>query len=148
MLRKRELYEDKNLYKKHSYINIIDESNGVVIYEIGNEITTDFVEAISIMMYDDRLINNDIWNVIINKSDDYDVEKCLFWLSGGVRTWGSKFYCVRWSDVYQIYVDSYLNCVNDIIGNSKTFGDVKGRFLKELSYLEFINFGIKNKYIQ
>ena len=67
MLRKRELYEDKNLYKKHSYINIIDESNGLVIYEIGNEITTDFVEAISIMMYDDRLINNDIWNVIINR---------------------------------------------------------------------------------
>ena len=148
MLRKRELYEDKNLYKKHSYINIIDESNGLVIYEIGNEITTDFVEAISIMIYDDRLINHDIWNVMINKSDDYDVEKCLFWLSGGVKTWGSKFYSVRWSDVYQLYVDNYLNIVFDIIDSSKTFGDIRDRFVKDLSYLEFINFGIKNKYIQ
>ena len=69
-------------------------------------------------------------------------------LSGGVKTWGSKFYSVRWSDVYQLYVDNYLNIVFDIIDSSKTFGDIRDRFVKDLSYLEFINFGIKNKYIQ
>ena len=50
--------------------------------------------------------------------------------------------------MYQLYVDNYLNIVFDIIDSSKTFGDIRDKFVKDLSYLEFINFGIKNKYIQ
>ncbi len=148
MLRRRELCKDKDLYKKHNYVNIVDELNGVLIYEIGNEITTDFVEAITIMMYDDKINNDIIWNTLVNKDIEYDVEKCLFWLSGGVKTWGSKFYIVKWSDVYQLYVDNYSNIIIDIINKSKTFRDIKSEFIYKLSYLEFIDFGIKNKHIQ
>ena len=38
-----------------------------------------------------------------------------------------------------MYVDNYLSIVSDIVDSSKTFGDIRDMFLKELSYLEFIN---------
>lgn len=139
--------ESKSTYQSHQYLNVVEDHDNIVIYEIGNEITTDYLEAICIMMYDNRLKNDEIWNRKVNYDIEYDVEKSLFWLSGGISVWGSNFYNTKWSEISYLYIDKYKNIISNIVSKSKTFIDLKNNLINDLSYIELLDFSIsiKNK---
>ena len=122
----------------------INKVNDFTFFEIGNEITVDIAEAVSIMMMCLKNIPDKIWDNVIDPNDVISPTKCLYWLSGGDREWCDlKNYNKPWVDCSQKFYDEYGSLVLDIFKNSKTLGDIRDGFIKYLNLPILYDFAIK-----
>lgn len=122
---------------------VINKSNNDVYFEIGNEITNDLAEAVSILMR--RIDFNDpIWKTEINV-DIHDVspEKSLFWLSGGYKEWNSmKNYKKPWCECYFDFQEEFGFMVINAIRRAKNLEDIRNYFIKYINLPVLYDFAV------
>ena len=137
-----------NLYK-NEFIDISKEGDEY-FFEIGNLLTNDIAEAVSIMI---RRIdgNSEIWNLEINgvEIEKITPEKSLYWLSGGNDEWQTlENYNKPWSDCYLEFQEEFGMLIVNIIKKSKTFGDIKNKFIKMLNLQTLYDFALSRNMIR
>ena len=125
------------------FINISKE-NEEYFFEIGNQLTNDIAEAVSILM---RKIdwNSEIWNLEIKDivAEDISPEKSLYWLTGGYDEWQSlEHYNKPWSEYYLDFQEEFGMLIVNIIKKSKTLKDVRDKFMRFLNLPTLYDFAI------
>jgi hypothetical protein len=125
------------------FINISKE-NDEYFFEIGNQLTNDIAEAVSILM---RKIdwNSEIWNLEIKDivTEDISPEKSLYWLTGGYDEWQSlEHYNKPWSEYYLDFQEEFGMLIVNIIKKSKTLKDVRDKFMRFLNLPTLYDFAI------
>ena len=150
-MKKRKLTTDYDeRLKNHSnFVSITTEVTGQTFFEIGNEITTDLAEAVSIMM---RLNGMDekIWErEIVGNIDEVCPEKCLYWLTGGIKEWKNlDNYKRPWSECNLLFQEEFGFMVMKILRRSKKLKDVRDGFRKHLDLLTLYDFAISQNLIK
>jgi hypothetical protein len=150
-MKKRKLTTDYDeRLKNHSnFVSITTEVTGQTFFEIGNEITTDLAEAVSIMM---RLNGMDekIWErEIVGNIDEVCPEKCLYWLTGGIKEWKNlDNYKRPWSECNLLFQEEFGFMVMKILRKSKKLKDVRDGFRKHLDLLTLYDFAISQNLIK
>ena len=150
-MKKRKLTTDYDeRLKNHSnFVSITTEVTGQTFFEIGNEITTDLAEAVSIMM---RLNGMDekIWEKeIVGNIDEVCPEKCLYWLTGGIKEWKNlDNYKRPWSECNLLFQEEFGFMVMKILRRSKKLKDVRDGFRKHLDLLTLYDFAISQNLIK
>lgn len=112
-------------------ILVISKEENEYFFEIGNDITSDIAEAVSIMM---RKIDwkSGVWNLELDVIDIVP-EKTLFWLSGGYSEWRTlENYNRPWSDCYLDFQEEFGSLVFNITKRSKTLGEIRDNFIIHL----------------
>jgi hypothetical protein len=130
-------------------LTMVEEKNEY-FFEIGNKITTDIAEAVSILMrefsWDDK-----IWQIEVDKKmiyEEIDPEKSLYWLTGGDKEWSSlKNYNRPWSEYYLDFQEEFGFLIVSIVKRSKTLLDIRNGFLKYLNLPTLYNFAISKNMI-
>jgi hypothetical protein len=132
MRRKKIIVSDGRLVHDGNVVRIVQEINGDLFFEIGNEVTSDLSEAVAIMMR--SKVNENTWNIKIDFKSYISPDKCLYWLSGGDKEWNvRKNYKKPWSEVYSDYVTEYGDEIQNIINKSNSLGDIRDEFIKQLN---------------
>jgi hypothetical protein len=150
-MKKRKLTTDYDeRLKNHSnFVSITTEVTGQTFFEIGNEITTDLAEAVSIMM---RLngMDDKIWErEIVGNIDEVCPEKCLYWLTGGIKEWKNlDNYKRPWSECNLLFQEEFGFMVMKILRKSKKLKDVRDGFRKHLDLLTLYDFAISQNLIK
>ena len=149
MKRKRVIVSDGKIIHDGNAVRIVQEINGEMFFEIGNEITSDIAEAVAIMLRNNK-IKQITWDVEVSYSNsNISPDKCLYWLSGGDREWSSlKNYNRSWSEVYMLYNKEFGDRVIDILNESKTLGDVRDNFIKYLNLPTLYEFALSKKFVK
>lgn len=121
----------------------IEKGEKTLFYQIGDFITTDVAEAVSIMLSTPE-IDAHIWNTKFNFDiEELEPKKCLYWLTGGDKEWIIlENYKKPWIDCELDFQEKYGLLILDIVRNSKTLGDIKERFQKELNLLDLYEFSL------
>lgn len=113
---------------------MIGRSTDNYIFEIGNEITNDLAEGVSILM---SIGENDpnIWNLEIDsKNIEITPAKTLFWMSGGVSEWSSgSNYKIPWCECFIDFQEEFGILVINIVKSAKTLADIRDGFRKHLN---------------
>lgn len=124
----------------------IGQDNDCYYFEIGNEVTNDIAEAVSIMMKNYRW-NDEVWNISINNIDFFNINpsKCLYWLSGGDDEWIKNRinYKKNWYECELEFQEEFGVMVISILKKSKTLKDIRSGFLKYLNLPTLYNFAIE-----
>ncbi len=145
-MRKRKLEVTTNqVIFENNIIKISREHDGIHYYEIGSEITTDIIEAVSILIRLKNINNDTFWNLEIPKIDIFDIdpEKCLFWLSGGKDEWfRNDNYKMTWMESHSLFRERFEDDIECIIRNSKTFKDIKNQITKKLNISIMYDFAL------
>jgi hypothetical protein len=119
---------------------------GDFYFEIGSEITDDIGEAVSILMRHKNKKSDSIWETKISNIDTYEIkpEKSLYWLTGGHDEWKrNDHYLGSWSENSQLFTEKFGDRVISIIRESKTFGDIRKEFIKQLNLPKLYNFALE-----
>lgn len=142
----------QNEVSKHSKqyydnVNIDIYSNGLLFIKIKSEITNDLVEAITIMMKDKCFDGHEIWNTKIPKHiscDNIDVEKCIYWLTGGNKAWDIKngMYNTKWIDIASDYEYIIGSEIKVLFKKSKTFGDLRDRLTRKFPMIRIMDLAV------
>lgn len=122
----------------------ISYENKRYLFEIGSEVTYDLPEAISILLRNTKK-EDPIWKMEIQYINLEDIEptKCLYWLTGGKREWDELgHYKKYWHDCLFDFQEEFGWTVIEIVRFSKTFGDIREGFLKNLNLPILYNFAI------
>jgi hypothetical protein len=113
---------------------MIGRSTDNYIFEIGNEITNDLAEGVSILM---SIGENDpnIWDLEIDsKNIEITPAKTLFWMSGGVSEWSSgSNYKIPWCECFIDFQEEFGILVINIVKSAKTLADIRDGFRKHLN---------------
>lgn len=119
------------------------------IFEIGQDITQDIAEAVSLLMR--RVEHNDpVWkmelkNIIL---EHITPEKSLFWLTGGRKEWDSLHNYKRpWHDCYLDFQEEYGLMVLRCVDKSKSLSDIRDNFLKYLNLPILYNFAVSKNLV-
>ena len=147
----------KKVLLKEQLSEVIYNSNKIVIskddnrwcFEIGNEITMDIAEAVSILMRRD--IDENIWQMEIGDIDIETVspEKSLFWLTGGYNEWRTlENYNRPWCDCYLDFQEEFGFLVINIIRRSRTLMDIRNNFIKYLNLPVLYDFAISKDLVR
>ena len=132
-----------------SFVRISKEVNGQLFFEIGNEITTDIAEAVSIMM---RIPNLDetIWeNELPMDFDTVEPRRSLYWLSGGDNEWVTlQNYNRPWSQCDIEYQEEFGFMVMSILKKSKKLKDIKQGFIRYLNLPTLYEFALSQGYVK
>jgi hypothetical protein len=147
----------KKVLLKEQLSEVIYNSNKIVIskddnrwcFEIGNEITMDIAEAVSILMRRD--IDENIWQMEIGDIDIETVspEKSLFWLTGGYNEWRTlENYNRPWCDCYIDFQEEFGFLVINIIRRSRTLMDIRNNFIKYLNLPVLYDFAISKDLVR
>ena len=129
---------DENLIK-------INKENEYYYFEISNEITNDLAEAVAILMKC-KTHNHKIWDLEIKNINIFNIEpeRCLFWLSGGYNEWTNKEnYKKNWHECYLDFQEEFGLEVISILEKSKTIGEIRNGFIKNLNLSILYNFAIE-----
>jgi hypothetical protein len=130
-------------------VRISKEVNGQLFFEIGNEITTDIAEAVSIMM---RIPNLDetIWeNELPMDFDTVEPRRSLYWLSGGDNEWVTlQNYNRPWSQCDIEYQEEFGFMVMSVLKKSKKLKDIKEGFLRYLNLPTLYEFALSQGYVK
>lgn len=134
-------YESPKVYRSN------DDSN--LYFEIGEEVTSDVAEAVSILMRK-SYFDDPIWGVELNKTKpSISTDKCLFWLSGGDEEWGSlQNYSKPWYECYNMFNDRFGYIVEEIYQESETLRDVRDGFIEFLNLSILYDFAISENIIK
>lgn len=134
--------------------NIIDLDNIKISYsdkkyffEIGSDVTIDLSEGISLLIREVKS-NDPLWNIQIQPIDIEDIEpaKSLYWLTGGRVEWEeSNNYKKYWHECLLDFQEEFGWLIIDIIKHSKTFGDIREGFLKNLNLPILYNFALSKE---
>lgn len=149
MRRKRNDVESiKEMLVEDETLNITKE-NDYLVFEIGNDMTTDLAEAVSILM---RKVdwNDSIWNMKINrKSKKIKSEKALFWLSGGDIEWFKlNNYNDCWSRCSVEFNDEFGFLIESIVNKANTLKEIRNGFVKYLNLPILYDFAISKNMIK
>lgn len=126
----------------------INQGNDITYFQIGYVITNDLAEAISIIMRTTHG-NDIIWNTKIKNKPDINVEKSLYWLSGGDEEWiNLTNYNQPWIECSDLYVNEFKQTIETIIDESLTLKDVKNGFNDKLNMLKMYDFAIASNLIK
>jgi hypothetical protein len=132
-----------------SFVRISKEVNGQLFFEVGNEITTDIAEAVSIMM---RIPNLDetIWEKELPMDfDTVEPRRALYWLSGGDNEWVAlQNYNRPWSQCDIEYQEEFGFMVMSILKKSKKLKDIKQGFIRYLNLPTLYEFALSQGYIK
>jgi hypothetical protein len=132
-----------------SFVRISKEVNGQLFFEVGNEITTDVAEAVSIMM---RIPNLDetIWEKELPMDfDTVEPRRALYWLSGGDNEWVAlQNYNRPWSQCDIEYQEEFGFMVMSILKKSKKLKDIKQGFIRYLNLPTLYEFALSQGYIK
>ena len=131
------------------FINISKE-NEEYFFEVGNQLTNDIAEAVSILM---RKIDwsSEIWNLEINDivTENISPEKSLYWLTGGYDEWQSlENYNKPWSEYYLDFQEEFGMLIVNIIKKSKTLKDIRDKFMKFLNLPTLYDFAISKNMVR
>jgi len=127
----------------------IDKEGNNYYFEIGNNITTDLGEAVSIMMKFKKW-DSKFWELELKDIDYYNIvpEKSLYWLSGGDLEWKiMNNYKKDWKDCSSLYQEKFGITIINILQESKTLNDIKNKFLKNLNLPILYEFALENNII-
>ena len=142
-VKEREL--DITIYTNGAEVEIVRDIKGNLFFKVGKELSNDLAEGVSLLMRNKRLLtDSDIWSINI-KNNGYNIypEKALYWLTGGDSDWNIKdTYKKTWGESYSIYQEKYAELICDIIQNSRTLGDIKYMFIRELNILDLYEFAL------
>lgn len=128
-------------------ILVISKEENEYFFEIGNDITSDIAEAVSIMM---RKIDwkSGVWNLELDVIDIVP-EKTLFWLSGGYSEWRTlENYNRPWSDCYLDFQEEFGSLVFNITKRSKTLGEIRDNFIIHLGLPKLYEFALSKGLIR
>ncbi len=119
-------------------------------FEIGNELTCDPAEAVAIMM---RRIDweSPVWDIDLGKvkTEDITPEKALFWLSGGYSEWRTlQNYNRPWCDAYLSFQEEFGQLVVNIVGRSKSLGEMRDHFAKHLRLEVMYEFALEKDFVK
>jgi hypothetical protein len=119
-------------------------------FEIGEQITDDVAEAVSILMK--KVDSTDsIWKTRLDDFKKYSVipEKSLYWLSGGQKEWDTLVnYNKPWCESYIHFQEKFGTMIVEAVENSKTLADVKSIFEYELNLLNIYEFALSESLIK
>ena len=150
-MRKKRFTRPNNirLLTESNIVRISKEVNGQLFFEIGNEITTDIAEDVSIMM---RIPNLDetVWeNELPMDFDTVEPRRALYWLSGGDNEWITlQNYDRPWSQCDIEYQEEFGFMVMSILKKSKKLKDIKNGFIKYLNLPTLYEFALSQGYIR
>jgi hypothetical protein len=138
--RKNSLEKSKFTYFDNGLL--MSENEGSLFFEIGNVITDDTCEAVSILM---KTVNenNKIWNSEINKSQYINPIKSLYWLTGGDIEWKKlPNYKKPWSECHMNFSNKYEDIIINIFKKSKTLGDIRKGFIENLNLPKLYDYAV------
>lgn len=126
-----------------SVVRIHEETNGIVFFEIGSEVTTDLAEAVALMMRYPRT-ESSIWNKQVKLNiDSIEPKKALYWLTGGDNEWITlQNYNKPWNQCYLEFQEEYGYLIISILEKSKTLNDIKNGFIRHLNLPQLYEFAI------
>ena len=151
MKRKRNDVDTKKSRKVLEDILKVTKEENNTFFEIGDEITSDVAEAVSILM---RKIewNDPIWNMELGKNIIYEnitPENSLFWLSGGYSEWRTlSHYNKPWRECYLDFQEEFGFLIINIVKRSKNLGDIRNGFVKYLNLPVLYNFAISKNMVK
>lgn len=138
----------ETIFNKNN-VTISKSKCGDLYFEIGDLVTSDIAEAVSILMR--RVDENDpIWKTEVKDIDIRKIspEKSLFWLSGGYLEWESlKNYSIPWSESYIYFQEEFGFLIVNAVSRSNTLKDIKEYFLKYLNLPTLYDFAISKKIV-
>lgn len=139
----------KNNIYKNNIVRITKEDNEY-FFEIGNELTSDIAEGVSILMrkcdWGDILWDIEISDII---SEDISPAKSLFWLSGGLSEWRTlDNYNRPWCECYLDFQEEFGYLVINIIKRARTLKDVRDGFCKYLNLPTLYDFAMSKDMIK
>ncbi len=147
-MRKRRV--DLKIEDRRSY-NIYDDNiikiskeGKEYFFEIGKELTSDISEAVTILMRMTEF-DNPIWELSIGdvRFDELTPEKSLFWLTGGHNEWKNKEnYNKPWCECYLDFQEEFGSQIVDIVSKSKSLGDIRDGFIRELNIVTLYEFAL------
>ena len=130
-------------------VRISEEVNGTLFFEVGNEITTDIAEAVAIMMRNPRS-DESLWSKTLKFNiSDVEPKKALYWLSGGDNEWITlQNYKTPWNQCYLDFQEEFGIIIISILRKSKTLGDIRNGFLKNLNLPTLYEFALSKNLIR
>jgi hypothetical protein len=150
MKRKRFLKEEvsETLFNENNVV--ISKNKDSLYFLIGNELTTDIAEAVSILMR--RIDFNDpIWKTEVRNIDFHNIspEKSLFWLSGGYKEWENlKNYNKSWGECYLEFQEEFGFLVINAVRRAKRLKDIRDYFIKYLNLPVLYDFSISKDLVR
>lgn len=142
-------WDEGKVINNSNFVHISEKVNGLQLFEIGKELTTDVGEAVAIMMRNKDL-DERVWGLSFEfNMDEIETTKCLYWLSGGDNEWTTLHnYRNSWKDCCWEYRDRFGERVIEIIESAKTLGDIKSGFLKYLNLPILYDFALEKDLIR
>ena len=147
--------ESKLIYKKGNIS--VEKTKDGLLFNLNSQVindsyieTTDYLTATAMAMRVNNLESDrKFWNIkLINKYENINLEKTLYWLSGGKNEWNiNKVYKHKWEDVKDIFLYKYSDKLLEIIKKSRTLGDLKRGFKRFLNLQEIYEFSLTNNLI-
>ena len=147
MGKNRATRQNIKLLNSSNIVKITRESEHL-LFEIGDETTTDVAEAVAIMMRYD--VGNNIWNshIVIN-SDSVEPRRSLYWLSGGDNEWMTlENYNKPWQYCDLEFQEEFGFMIISIVKKSKTLGDIRDGFMKYLNLPTLYEFALSREFIR
>ena len=129
---------------------IISNFGDELIFEIGNEITSDVAEAVSILMrrldYNDVIWKTELKNIVV---ENITPEKSLFWLTGGYKEWDRlENYKKSWVDCYLDFQEEFGFLVIRSVRRAKTLKDIRDSFLRYLNLPVLYDFAVSRDLVR
>jgi hypothetical protein len=150
-MRKKRFTKNNNvrILTESNFVRISEEVNGELFFEIGNEITTDVAEAVSIMMRNPNL-DESIWRKeLLLDFSTVKPRRSLYWLSGGDNEWVTlQNYNRPWSECDLEYQEEFGHMIMSILKKSKTLEDIKNGFIRYLNLPVLYEFALSQGYIK
>lgn len=120
------------------------------IFEIGNDITDDMAEAVSILMrrvdFNDAIWKTEVKDIIV---ENIIPEKTLFWLTGGYKEWEKlENYNKSWHDCYLDFQEEFGFIVVRSVKKAKTLKDIRDSFLRYLNLPVLYDFAVSKSLIR
>lgn len=128
----------------------VNRIGDIIYFEIGEEITSDVAEAVSILIrkveFNDPIWKTDIKNIEYN---NITPSKSLFWLTGGYIEWDSlKNYNTNWSNCSNIFEEKFGNIIIECVKKSINLKEVRDYFLDNLNIGILYDFAISKDLIK
>jgi hypothetical protein len=120
------------------------------IFEIGDEITSDIAEAVSILMrrvdFVDSIWKTELKDIVL---ENITPEKSLFWLTGGYKEWENlENYTKPWYDCYLEFQEEFGFIIINIVKRAKTLRDIRDGFLKYLNLPVLYDFALSKDLVR